>query len=87
MAKPTEVSTPQDKKEILCKHMLSKACFPSYSSLNINENAQSAHRDFPCRLCRKVTSGTLLYSIASDRSLYHDLLLNFHPELLKDVHP
>jgi hypothetical protein len=73
-AKPTEVSTPQDKKEILCEHMPSKARFPSYSFLNIIENAQSAHPEFPCRLCRKGTSGTLFSSITSDGSLYHDLL-------------
>jgi hypothetical protein len=84
-ANPREVSTPQYKKEILCEHRPSKACFPSYSLLNIKENAQSAHLDFSCRLCRKKTSGTPLYSITSDGVLYHDFLRNFFPELLKDV--
>jgi hypothetical protein len=82
-----EVSTPQYKKEILCLLRPSKACFPSYSLLNIKENTQSAHIELPCRLCRKETSGTLLYSITSDGALYHDFLRNFLPELLKGVRP
>jgi len=86
-ANQRKVSTPQYKKEILCELGPSKACFPSYSLLNINENAQRAHLEFPGRLCRKETFGTLLYSITSDGALYHDFLRNFLPELLKDVRP
>ena len=62
----TVIYTTIQEKKLYCEHMPSKACFPSYCLSKIKENAPRVHLEFPCRHCRRQTSGTLLSSTTSE---------------------
>jgi len=69
-ARPTEGESTVQYKTIqyntiqkkLCEHGPFEAWFHTYSLLMIKENVQSIHFEFPCRHCRRQTSGTLYSS-------------------------
>jgi hypothetical protein len=82
MARPTEGESTVQYKTILdniiqkklYEHGPFEAWFHTYSLLMTKENVQSIHLEFPCRHCRRQTSGALYSSTTSNRAVHHDLL-------------
>lgn len=82
-ARPIEVeSTPLHKKR-LYEHRPSAAWFSSYGFLMIKEHVRMVQLQFPCKHCKRKTSGALYASTI--RAIYYDFLWNVVPESFQDV--
>jgi hypothetical protein len=64
---------------------LLKSWFPFYGLLEIKENVQSFHTDFPCKHCRRQTYGIVLSFSLLTGVVYQHFLRNVLPELLQEV--
>jgi hypothetical protein len=81
--RPGRFTPEKDTVPIVYEQRPSEAWLPTYGLLTITEHVQGMHCEFPCRHGRDRLRGPFPPRLT--RTVSHDFLGNFLPDLLQDV--